>query len=323
MTSPNFVHLHNHTEFSLLDGASRISELFARAAELQMPALAITDHGAMFGALNFYEAGRAAGVNPIIGVETYVAPGSRFERAPGESEEKYRHLTLLAKNETGYRNLLRLVTDAHIDGFYHRPRIDKEILAEHADGLIGLSGCLASEISQLLLSGQDSKAKDVAGRYADIFGAGNFFVELQDHGIADQRTILPRLIELAGWTGLPLVATNDLHYTARQDAKPHDVLLCIQQQKLQTDTNRLKFDTDEFYLKTADEMRRVFAEMPEACDNTLLIAERVELDLVYGDRAPVEQRFHLPRFETPDGKDLEGYLRELVYAGAPARYPTV
>ncbi|MGZ4109678.1 MAG: DNA polymerase III subunit alpha [Actinomycetota bacterium] len=316
MTSPNFVHLHNHTEFSLLDGASRISELFARAAELQMPALAITDHGAMFGALNFYEAGRAAGVNPIIGVETYVAPGSRFERAPGESEEKYRHLTLLAKNETGYRNLLRLVTDAHIDGFYHRPRIDKEILAEHADGLIGLSGCLASEISQLLLSGQDSKAKDVAGRYADIFGAGNFFVELQDHGIADQRTILPRLIELAGWTGLPLVATNDLHYTARQDAKPHDVLLCIQQQKLQTDTNRLKFDTDEFYLKTADEMRRVFAEMPEACDNTLLIAEMCDLTLEYGE-------LHLPRFEPPGGKALEEYLRTLVYEGAVERYGSV
>ncbi|MGZ4154948.1 MAG: DNA polymerase III subunit alpha, partial [Actinomycetota bacterium] len=316
MTSPNFVHLHNHTEFSLLDGASRISELFARAAELQMPALAITDHGAMFGALNFYEAGRAAGVNPIIGVETYVAPGSRFERAPGESEEKYRHLTLLAKNETGYRNLLRLVTDAHIDGFYHRPRIDKEILAEQADGLIGLSGCLASEISQLLLSGQDSKAKDVAGRYADIFGAGNFFVELQDHGIADQRTILPRLIELAGWTGLPLVATNDLHYTARQDAKPHDVLLCIQQQKLQTDTNRLKFDTDEFYLKTADEMRRVFAEMPEACDNTLLIAEMCDLTLEYGE-------LHLPRFEPPGGKALEEYLRTLVYEGAVERYGSV
>jgi DNA polymerase-3 subunit alpha len=316
LTSPNFVHLHNHTEFSLLDGASRISELFARAAELEMPALAITDHGAMFGALDFYEAGCAAGVKPILGVETYVAPGSRFERAPGESEEKYRHLTLLAQDATGYQNLLRLVTDAHIDGFYHRPRIDKEILAEHADGLIGLSGCLASEISQLLLSGQDSKAKDVAGQYADIFGAGSFFVELQDHGIAEQRAILPRLIELAGWTGLPLVATNDLHYAARQDAKPHDVLLCIQQQKLQTDTNRLRFDTDEFYLKTADEMRHVFAEMPEACDNTLLIAERCDLKLEYGE-------LHLPRFEPPGGMALEEYLRALVYEGAVQRYGSV
>jgi DNA polymerase-3 subunit alpha len=316
LTSPNFVHLHNHTEFSLLDGASRISELFARAAEHDMPALAITDHGAMFGALNFYEAGRAAGVKPIIGVETYVAPGSRFERAPGESEEKYRHLTLLAKDATGYRNLLRLVTDAHIDGFYHRPRIDKEILAEHAEGLIGLSGCLASEVAQLLLSGQDSKAKDVAGQYGEIFGPGNFYVELQDHGIADQRTILPRLVELAGWTGLPLVATNDLHYTAREDAKPHDVLLCIQQQKLQTDTNRLKFDTDEFYLKTAEEMRRVFADAPEACDNTLAIAEMCDLQLEYGE-------LHLPRFEPPGGMALEEYLRTLVYQGAVERYGSV
>jgi DNA polymerase III subunit alpha len=316
LTSPGFVHLHNHTEFSLLDGASRISELFARAAELQMPALAVTDHGAMFGALNFYEAGGAAGVKPIIGVETYVAPGSRFERAPGESEEKYRHLTLLAKNDIGYRNLLRLVTDAHIDGFYHRPRIDKEILAEYADGLVGLSGCLASEIAQLLLGGQDSKAKDVAGQYAEIFSPGNFFVELQDHGIADQRAILPKLIELAGWTGLPTVATNDLHYTAREDAKPHDVLLCIQQQKLQTDTNRLRFDTDEFYLKTAEEMRRVFRELPEACDNTLLIAEMCDLELRYGE-------LHLPRFEPPGGKALETYLRELVYEGAVQRYGSV
>ncbi len=314
--SRSFVHLHNHTEFSLLDGASRISELFARAAELEMPALAITDHGAMFGALNFYEAGRAAGVKPIIGVETYVAPGSRFERAPGESEEKYRHLTLLARNETGYRNLLRLVTDAHIEGFYHRPRVDKELLAQNAEGLVGLSGCLASEISQLLLTGQDSKAKEAAAQFGDIFGAGNFFIELQDHGIGDQRTILPRLIELAGWTGLPLVATNDLHYTKREDAKPHDVLLCIQQQKLQTDTNRLKFDTDEFYLKTAEEMRRVFAEVPESCDNTLLIAEMCDLTLEYGD-------LHLPRFEPPDGMPLEDHLRTLVYDGAVERYGSI
>ena len=258
----NFVHLHVHSEFSLLDGAARIEALFRKAAEYQMPALAITDHGAMFGALQFYEAGIAAGVKPIIGVETYVAPSSRFERAPGESEEKYRHLTVLARNETGYRNLLKLVTDAHLEGFYHRPRVDKELLAEHGEGLIGLSGCLASEVSQLLLGGQPAKADEVAATYADIFGAGNFFIELQDHGLSEQREILPKLVELAGRTGLPLVATNDLHYTHREDAKPHDVLLCIQQQKLQTDTNRLRFDSDEFYLKTAEEMRAVFRRVP-------------------------------------------------------------
>ena len=280
-----------------------------------MPALALTDHGAMFGALQFYEAGVAAGVKPIIGVETYVAPSSRFERAPGESEEKYRHLTILARNETGYRNLLKLVTDAHLEGFYHRPRVDKELLAEHGEGLIGLSGCLASEVSQLLLGGQPAKADEVAATYADIFGAGNFFIELQDHGLSEQREILPKLVELASRTGLPLVATNDLHYTQREDAKPHDVLLCIQQQKLQSDTNRLRFDSDEFYLKTAEEMREVFRELPEACDATLQIAEMCELELVYGSSAPPEERFHVPRFEPPEGKDRDAYLRELVMRG--------
>ncbi len=319
----SFVHLHNHTEYSLLDGAARIERLFARAAEFRMPALAMTDHGAMFGALEFYEAGMAAGVKPILGVEAYVAPGSRFERAPGESEEKYRHLTILARDETGYRNLLKLVTDAHLEGFYHRPRIDKELLAERAEGLIGLSGCLASEISQLLLAGQSAKAAEAAAAYADIFGRGNFFLELQDHGLPEQRQILPRLVEMARSVGLPLVATNDLHYTVREDAKPHDVLLCIQQQKVQSDPNRLKFDTDEFYLKTAQEMRAVFAEAPEACDNTLAIAEMCDLRLRYGDAVPPEERFHVPTFEPPEGKERDAYLRELVYRGAEERYGAV
>ena len=313
MTGSSFVHLHTHTEFSLLDGASRIDALFQRAREYDMPALAITDHGAMFGALQFYEAGNAAGVKPIVGVETYVAPASRFERAPGESEEKYRHLTILARDETGYRNLLRLVTDAHLEGFYHRPRIDKELLAQRSEGLIGLSGCLASEVSQLLLQGQDRRAAEVAGSYRDIFGPDRFFVELQDHGLPEQRQILPKLIDLADATGLRLVATNDLHYTEKVDAKPHDVLLCIQQQKVQTDTNRLRFDSDEFYLKSADAMREVFRERPDACDNTLLVAEMCDLQLRYGE-------LHLPRFEPPGGEPLEVYLRRLVLEGAAVRY---
>ncbi len=329
---PSFVHLHVHSEYSLLDGAARIEApkfhpeaptIFTEAARHGMSAVAVTDHGAMFGALRFFEAGRAAGIKPIIGVEAYVAPGSRFERNPGENEEKYHHLTLLAENETGYRNLLKLVSAAYLEGFYHRPRMDKELLAEHAEGVICLSGCLSSELSTMLLAGQDRRAEEAAGHYRDIFGPDRFFMELQDHGIPDQRRVLPKQVALARSLGIPLVATNDLHYTVKEDAKPHDVLLCIQQQKLQSDPKRLKFDSEEFYLKSPQEMRRVFVELPEACDNTLLIAERVELDLVYGDRAPVEQRFHLPRFETPDGKDLEGYLRELVYAGAPARYPTL
>jgi DNA polymerase III subunit alpha len=213
MSGKSFVHLHTHSEYSLLDGAARIDEMFARAAELEMPALAMTDHGVMFGALNFYDAGVKAGVKPIMGVEAYVAPSSRFERAPGENEEKYRHLTILVRNETGYRNLLKLVTDAHLEGFYHRPRIDKELLAERAEGLIGLSGCLASEVARNLVGGQDQKAADAAAEYRDIFGAGNYYIELQDHGLAEQRQILGQQVALARRLGLPLVATNDLHYT--------------------------------------------------------------------------------------------------------------
>jgi DNA polymerase-3 subunit alpha len=279
--SDSFVHLHNHTEYSLLDGAARIGQLFARAAEFGMPAWPSPTTALPFGA-STSPGGPAAGVKPILGVEAYVAPASRFERAPGESEEKYRHLTILAKDERGYRNLLKLVTDAHLEGFYHRPRIDKQLLAERAEGLIGLSGCLASEVAQSLLVGQPAKAREAAATYADIFGRGNFFIELQDHGLADQRRILPGLIELAGSVDLPVVATNDLHYTLREDAKPHDVLLCIQQQKVQTDPNRLRFDSDGFYLKTAEEMRAVFAEVPEACRATLEIAEMCDLRLVYG-----------------------------------------
>ncbi len=321
MAEGSFVHLHTHTEFSLLDGASRIRDVFATAAAMGQPAAAITDHGVMFGALDFYRAGREAGVKPIIGVEAYVAPGSRFERSPGENEEKYRHLTILARNETGYRNLLRIVSDASIEGFYHRPRTDKEFLAEHSDGLIALSGCLASETSRLLLAGQDERAREAIGTYREIFGPGSFFLELQDHGLAEQRALNPKLVDLSRRLGAPLVATNDLHYVRREDARPHDVLLCIQQQKVQTDTNRLRFDTEEFYLKSAEEMRSVFAQWPEACDATLEIADMIEL-LPTLERALVEKRteFHVPRFEPPEGLSLDAYLRRLVDEGARERY---
>src|SRR5438034_3163256 len=230
MAARSFVHLHTHTEYSLLDGASRIPALFEQARAFQMPALAVTDHGSMFGALEFYEAGRAAGIKPILGVEAYVAPGARFDRTPGESEEKYRHLTILARNEAGYRNLLRLVTDAHLEGFYHRPRIDKELLAERSAGLIGLSGCLASETARLLLAGQERKARDVIGGYRDLFDPGCFYLEVQDHGLAEQRRVNPMLIEASRDLSVPIAATNDIHYTEKSHARPHDVLLCIQQQ---------------------------------------------------------------------------------------------
>src|SRR2546423_2710733 len=313
MADKSFVHLHTHTEYSLLDGASRIDALFARAAADGMPALAVTDHGVMFGALEFFEAGKAAGVKPILGLEAYVAPGTRFDRAPGENEEKYRHLTILARDQTGYQNLLKLVTDAHLEGFYHRPRIDKDLLSERAEGLIGLSGCLASEVARLLLAGQPQKAREAAATYRDIFGSGNFFLEIQDHGMADQRAVLPGLLGLSRELGIPIAATNDIHYTDQSDAKPHDVLLCIQQQKVQTDTNRLRFDAPEFFLKSSAEMRQVFADLPEACDATLEIAEKCELELEYGE-------LHLPPFVPPQGMQQEEHLTKLVYEGARERY---
>nr|MBA3739442.1 DNA polymerase III subunit alpha [Actinomycetota bacterium] len=324
-----FVHLHVHSEYSLLDGAARIEApaanrsaptIFSEAQRMEMPAIAVTDHGVMFGALPFYEAAHAHGIKPILGVEAYVAPGSRFDREPGENAEKYHHLTLLARNETGYRNLLKLVSAAHLEGFYHRPRMDKQLLAEHAEGLTCLSGCLSSELSKFLLTEQEARARAVAAQYRDIFGAGNYWIELQDHGLSEQRRVTPRQVSLAQELGIGLVATNDLHYTSAADAKPHDVLLCIQQQKLQTDPKRLRFDSEEFYLKSADQMRALFAELPEACDHTLEIAESVELELIYGDAAPLEERYHLPRFEAPGGRSLEAYLRELTLAGAAQRY---
>jgi DNA polymerase-3 subunit alpha len=327
-----FVHLHTHSEYSLLDGAARIEPpkfhpgaptIFSAAAAHGMPAIALTDHGSMFGALRFFEEGRRHGVKPIAGVEAYVAPGSRFDRNPGENEEKYHHLTLLAANEAGYRNLLRLVSAAHLEGFYHRPRMDKQLLAEHAEGLICLSGCLSSEVSALLIAGRADRARRVAAEYRDIFGPDGYFVELQDHGLDEQRNLIPRQLKLAREIGAQIVATNDLHYTMRSDAKPHDVLLCIQQQKVQADTRRLRFDSEEFFLKSPEEMREVFRELPEACDATLSIAERCELDLAYGDRVPAEQRFHLPRFVTPRGESAESFLGAIVEEGAAKRYGVV
>jgi DNA polymerase-3 subunit alpha len=325
-----FVHLHTHSEYSLLDGAARIEAprsnpqaptIFSEAVRHGMPAVAVTDHGVMFGALRFYEAARQHGLKPILGVEAYVAPGSRFDRTPGESEEKYYHLTLLAENETGYRNLLRLVSQAHLEGFYHRPRMDKQLLAEHADGVICLSGCLSSELGVLLQNGQRAHARAAAGEMRDIFGSGSYFVELQDHGLADQRRILSEQIAIADELGVPVVATNDLHYTRREDAKPHDVLMCIQQQKLQSDPKRLRFDAEEFYVKSPEEMRSLFHERPDACDQTLAIAERVDL-LPELERILVDHQteYRLPRFDTPNGEPFEVYLRELVDRGIEERY---
>src|ERR687891_370867 len=329
----SFVHLHTHTEFSLLDGASRITApadssavtLIDTVAALGMPALAMTDHGAMFGALDFYRAARERGVTPILGVEAYVAPGSRFDRTPGENEERYRHLTILARNETGYRNLLRLVTDSHLEGFYHRPRVDKDLLAERAEGLIGFTGCLAGEVCRLLMAGQRAKALEVAAAYRDLFGEGSFYVEIQDHGLPEQGQVTPMLIELAGKLGLPLVATNDTHYTEKAHARAHDVLLCIQQPgKVLADTDRLRFDTEEFYVKSAEEMRELFREHPEACAATPETGKSGDPFLMLG--RPLVGRaepLHVPRFDPPGDGDHETFLRELAEAGARERYGEV
>jgi DNA polymerase III subunit alpha len=328
-----FVHLHVHSEFSLLDGASRITAggdssavtLLDAVERFAMPAVGITDHGVMFGALDFYRACRERGIKPILGVEAYVAPGSRFDRAPGENEEKYRHLTILARTEEGYANLLRLVTDSHLEGFYHRPRIDKELLAERSKGLIGFSGCLAGEVCRQLMAGQARKASQAAATYRDIFGADSFFIELQDHGLPAQRQVNPMLIELAEDLGLRLVATNDTHYTEKAHARAHDVLLCIQQPgKVLADTDRLRFDTEEFYVKSPAQMRELFREHPEACDATLDIAESVE-PIASLERPLVERAepLHVPHFEPPEGKDLETHLRDLAEAGAKERYGEV
>jgi DNA polymerase III subunit alpha len=333
MTEGSFVHLHVHSEFSLLDGASRITApstssavtLLDKVDGLGMPAVGITDHGVMFGALDFYRAARGRGITPILGVEAYVAPGSRFDRTPGENEEKYRHLTILARNETGYRNLLRLVTDSHLEGFYHRPRVDKDLLAERSEGLIGFSGCLAGEVCRLLLAGQERKALEAAATYRDVFGADSFYIELQDHGLPEQQRVNPSLISLAGDLGVPLVATNDTHYSEKAHARAHDVLLCIQQPgKVLADTDRLRFDTEEFYVKSPEQMRELFRDHPEACDATLAIAESVEA--IPSLERPLVQHteaLHVPRFEPPDDQPLEAYLRDLAEAGARERYGEV
>ena len=310
----SFVHLHVHTEYSLLDGACRIEEIAKRAKELGQTALAVTDHGVMYGAVAFYKACLAEGIRPIIGCEVYVAPKSRFDRVPGP-ENKYSHLILLCRNETGYRNLCYLVSAGFTEGYYLRPRIDWALLHEHAEGLLCLSGCLAGEIPQALLRGDYEAAKTRALELRALFGEENFYLEIQDHGIADERTAARGLVRLSRETGIPLVLTNDAHYLRREDARYQDVLLCIQTGKTLDEPNRLRFETEEFYLKSEEEMRRLFPELPEAADNTAKIAERCRYDFEFG-------HYHLPRFRLPEGEtDSAAYLRKLCEKGFAERFP--
>ncbi|HHV63860.1 MAG TPA: DNA polymerase III subunit alpha [Peptococcaceae bacterium] len=308
-----FTHLHVHTEYSLLDGAARIEELTRQAAALGMPALAVTDHGVMYGVIDFYKACKKQGINPIIGCEIYLAPGKRTERIPGKDDKNY-HLVLLAENNEGYRNLVKIVSQAHIDGFYYKPRADKELLQNHSKGLIALSGCLAGEIAEYLLQDNYSQAKRSALEYVAIFGKGNFFLEIQDHGLNDQRKINTGLRMLSLETGIPMVATNDVHYVHKKDAFLQDVLLCIQTGKTLTDANRMSFEGQEFYLKSEEEMNLLFGETPEVLAVTNEIADRCKVEFTFG-------RHYLPVFKVPPNYTLDDYLRELCWKAFPRYYP--
>src|SRR6266581_187250 len=270
MSHADFVHLHLHTEYSLLDGCCRLDRLMNKAHELRLPALAITDHGVLFGAIDFYKAARDKGIKPIIGCEVYVAPGSRLEKKAGSGgRDAYHHLVLLAKDEAGYRNLTRLVTAAHLEGFYYKPRIDKEILAQNKEGLIALSGCLASEIPELIQKDQLDKARATVDWFKQTFGAENFYLELQNHGIPEQAKVNRCLIPWSAEFGLKLVATNDVHYVNKEHWQAHDCLICIGTQSLRDDARRMRYQPGQFYVRSAEEMKALFNEVPEAVRNTL------------------------------------------------------
>ncbi|MHC9540725.1 MAG: DNA polymerase III subunit alpha [Vulcanimicrobiota bacterium] len=311
----DFVHLHVHTEYSLLDGSCKIPALMKRAKEHGMNALAVTDHGSMYGTIEFYKKAKDAGLNPIIGCEFYLAPKTRFDRT-SKSEEGNYHLVLLAKDTEGYKNLLALVSKANLEGFYYKPRVDKEILAQHSKGLIAMTACLQGEIPQALLKGDKRKAEQILSQYSDIFGRENLFLEIMDHGLEPQKEINPMLVELSRSSGIPLVATNDVHYLNKSDYIAHEVQLCIQTGKTMNDANRLSFDSQDFYLKSGDEMLQCFSEIPEALANTRAIAERCALTLDFST-------YHLPEFPVPEGKTLEGYLEELCHEGMKQRFSEV
>ena len=310
-TAKPFVHLHVHTEYSLLDGACRIDRLFDRVKELGQTAIAITDHGVMYGCVDFYKAAKKAGIKPIIGCEVYVATRSRFDKV--NRIDGSHHLVLLCKNETGYKNLIKLVSAGFIEGFYSKPRVDKELLEKYHEGLVCLSACLAGEIPQALLAGDYEKAKSVALYYNDLFGQGNYFIEIQDHGIDAQRQVLPLLIRLARETGIPLVATNDAHYLRKEDSKMQSILICIQTGKTVADEDKLEFETDEFYLKSTGEMYDLFSIAPDACENTAKIAEMCSFDFEFGVTK-------LPYFKAPDGMENQVYFEKLCREGLARRY---
>ena len=312
----NFTHLHVHTEYSLLDGSNKISEYVARVKELGMDSAAITDHGVMYGVIDFYRAAKAAGINPVLGCEVYVAPSSRFDREAGSGEDRYYHLVLLAENDQGYSNLMKIVSKGFVEGFYYKPRVDLELLEEYHEGIIALSACLAGEVARFLTRGMYEEAKKAALRYQDIFGKGNFFLEMQDHGIPEQQTVNQQLMRMHYETGIELVATNDVHYTFADDADPHDVLLCLQTGKKLTDEDRMRYEGGQYYVKSPEEMAQLFPYALEALENTHKIAQRCHVEIEFGVTK-------LPKYDVPEGYTAWDYLNELCRKGLEERYQPV
>lgn len=311
-----FTHLHVHTEYSLLDGSNKINEYVSRVKELGMDSAAITDHGVMYGVIDFYRAAKTAGINPILGCEVYVAPGSRFDREVGSGDDRYYHLVLLAENNQGYQNLMKIVSKGFVEGFYYKPRVDLELLREYHEGLIALSACLAGEVARYLQKGMYEDGKKAALRYQEIFGEGNFFLELQDHGIPQQQMVNQQLMRMHQETGIQLVATNDVHYTYETDADSHDILLCLQTGKKLTDTDRMRYEGGQYYVKSEEEMAALFPYAPEALENTHKIAQRCHVDIEFGNTK-------LPRYDVPDGYTSWEYLNKLCREGLEERYDPV
>ena len=308
-----FAHLHVHTEYSLLDGSNKIKEYVARVKELGMDSAAITDHGVMYGVIDFYRAAKAAGINPILGCEVYVAPGSRFDREIGSGDDRYYHLVLLAENNQGYQNLMKIVSKSFKEGFYYKPRVDLELLREYHEGLIALSACLAGEVSRYLMKGLYDEAKKAALEYRDIFGKDHFYLELQDHGLPDQGLVNQQLLKMSRETGIELVATNDVHYTYAKDEKAHDILLCIQTGKRLADENRMRYEGGQYYIKSEEEMKSLFPYALQALENTQKIADRCLVEIEFGVTK-------LPKYDVPDGYTSWEYLRKLCYEGLEKRY---
>ena len=309
-----FAHLHVHTEYSLLDGSNKIKEYVKRVKELGMDSAAITDHGVMYGVIDFYRAAKEAGIKPIIGCEVYVAPNSRFDKELTGGDDRYYHLVLLAENNTGYANLMKIVSKGFTEGYYYKPRVDMEILNRYHEGIIALSACLAGEVARYIQKGLIDEAKKAALKYQACFGKDKYFLELQDHGIPTQRTVNTALLSMSKELDIPLVATNDVHYTYREDEKPHDILLCIQTAKKLADEDRMRYEGGQYYVKSEEEMKGLFPYAWEAVENTQIIADRCNVEIEFGVTK-------LPHFEVPEGYDSWSYLNKLCTDGLKERYP--